>query len=260
MEEPAGKTGAAGRKKNFSSAWEKQVRDDRNNHDYRETLFTKVGFYCLKKTLGPLVRGLWIKKVEGLEYLPAEGPVIVASNHASYLDFICFVAVSPRNIHYLAAEKFFRSPFWRPIMDLSGQIKVDRFRGNKRHTMCQVHSALDQGRVIGIFPEGTRSPDGTIQSAYSGVARFALASKAPVVPVGVIGAYDVWPREQTLPRLAREIHIRIGEPLSFDAYHDIDPEEDHFLEVTETIMGKIRELTGQYPEPVKAQMPGRVDQ
>jgi len=209
---------------------------------YRETRLTKAGFYCLKKSLGPLVRGLWIKKVEGLENLPVKGPVIVASNHTSYLDFLCFVAVSPRNIHYLAAEKFFRSCLWRPLMELSGQIKVDRYNPDKSHAVCQVQSALEQGRMVGIFPEGTRSSTGQLGRPFSGVARFALATEAPVVPVGVIGAHDVWPRGQALPRLAKEVHIRIGAPLSFEDYYGIDHHETHFHEVTALIMSRIWDL------------------
>ncbi|MBU2545360.1 1-acyl-sn-glycerol-3-phosphate acyltransferase, partial [Patescibacteria group bacterium] len=137
---------------------------------FNETRRVKVGYSVLKGVLSPLIRKIWIDKIEGLENIPKDGPIIIASNHQSYFDFLCFIAASPRKVHYLAAEKFYKSRMWRPVMNLTGQIKVERVSHDKKGVHDKVYSALDQGRVIGIFPEGTRSANGEIQKPFTGVA------------------------------------------------------------------------------------------
>ena len=212
--------------------------------EYEEKWLTRIGYPVVTKVIGPIVRWLWIHKVEGLHNIPKEGPVIVASNHESYFDFICFMAVCPRKIHYLAAEKFFESRLWRPLMHLTGQIKVDRKNDDKSEVHQLVHSALQQGRMIGIFPEGTRSQDGKLLKAYTGVAKFALKTKAPIVPVGMIGTYEIMSRHDKFPKF-RKARIKIGEPMHFHEYYDIDHTDHHFRLITDKIMLKIAELIGE---------------
>ena len=138
--------------------------------EYEETRFSRWGYSLLKKLLGPIIRWLWVHEVEGLENIPKEGPCLIASNHESYFDFICFIAVSPRKVHYLAAEKFFKSRFWKPLMEITGQIEVDRESKDKSHVHKMVFSALKKNKMIGIFPEGTRTRDGKMLPAFTGVA------------------------------------------------------------------------------------------
>ena len=84
--------------------------------EYEETLIAKWGYAVLRKIMAPFVRLFWIAEVEGLHNIPKDGAIIVASNHESYFDFLCFGSISPRKIHYLAAEKFFESRLWKPLM------------------------------------------------------------------------------------------------------------------------------------------------
>lgn len=216
--------------------------------EHHDTRLIRYGYYFLKKTLGTIIRCLWVKQVEGLENLPQEGPVIIASNHTSYLDFLCFIAVSPRYVHYLAAGKFFEKGIWRMLMILTGQIKVERMSKDKKAAYRLVFSALEQGKIIGVFPEGTRSATGVLQPAYTGVAKFALASKAPVVPVGIMGAYEIWSRSDKMPRLKKIVRIKIGKPMTFADSDGSGQAEARYRIVTDTIMEKIAEIINQpYP-------------
>lgn len=219
--------------------------DVRETPEYRETLVSRLGFAAIKAVLGPLIRRVWVKSVEGLENLPGDGAAIIAANHSSYLDFLTFEAISPRKVHYLAAEKFFTSPLWRPLMVLTGQIPVDRKKSDKTKSRGMVLSALDQGRLVGIYPEGSRSTSGRLQKAFTGVARFAHASGAPVIPVGVIGAYPIWSRRHKYPCPAREIIIRIGQPVHFGIYPPSMRAEEMYRDMTDRVMLEIARLCGQ---------------
>lgn len=212
--------------------------------EYQETVFAKWGYSMIKTLFSPIIRWIWVKEIEGLHNIPKEGSVIIASNHESYFDFLCSIAVFPRKVHYLAAEVFYANPFWRPLMKLTGQIKVDRKSNNKAETHRLVYSALSQERMIGIFPEGTRSPDGKIGQTQVGVAMYALKAKIPVVPVGIVGTYEIMSRHDRLPKF-KKAKIIIGEPMHFQEYRDIVHTKAHLRYVTDRIMLKIAELTGK---------------
>lgn len=212
--------------------------------EYEEKLFAKWGYSLIKNLLGPIIRWLWIEEIEGLHNIPKEGPVIIASNHESYFDFLCFTAAAPRKIHYMAAEKFFNKAIWKQLMQLTGQIKVDRKHPDKTKVFQLVFSALKQNRMIGIFPEGTRSPDGKLLKAFTGVAKIALKSKVPIIPIGMVGTYEIMSRHDKRPKF-KKAKIKIGEPMHFIEYHNIEHNEHHFREVTDKIMLKIAKLTGE---------------
>jgi len=201
-----------------------------------------MAYWILKFILGPVVRMIWIKKVEGLENIPEKGGCIIAANHSSYFDFFCLVAVVPRRIYFLAAEKFYKSKFWWPFVKLTGQIKVERESHNKEEIYKKVYSILEKGGVIGIFPEGTRSSDGKIGKTYTGVAKFALRAKVPVVPVGISGTYEIMSRYDKKPKFKKIIEIIIGKPIDFKEYYNKECDEKLFREATNKIMVKIAEL------------------
>jgi 1-acyl-sn-glycerol-3-phosphate acyltransferase len=219
---------------------------------YEETRFAKWSHALIRKIIGPIVRWLWVGKVEGLHNIPKEGPVIIASNHESYFDFLCFSAISPRKIHYLAAEKFFKSRLWRPLMKMTGQIRVDRDHPDKSKVFSQVLSALEQGRMIGIFPEGTRSRDGKMLKAFTGIAQIALKAKVPIVPVGVKGTYEIMAPHNKFPKLNKKADFNIGEAMHFKEFHDIVHTDKHFRIVTDKVMVTIGDLCGKgYPHVEK---------
>jgi len=212
--------------------------------EYEETKIARFGYKILHAILAPIIKTFWIGEVIGLENIPKTGGCIIAANHESYFDFLCFTAICPRKLHYLAAEKFFRSSFWRPIMRLTGQIKVDRHSKDKEEAYGQVISALKQHRIIGIFPEGTRTADGELNRAFTGIAKFALKAQVPIVPVGIIGTYDIMSRHDKFPRL-KKARIILGKPMYF--HHHYDKHDDKLIhrEVTNQVMREIANLVGK---------------
>jgi 1-acyl-sn-glycerol-3-phosphate acyltransferase len=218
--------------------------------EYEESKLGAIAHNIVKKVLGGFIKKVWVDEVIGMENLPPQGGMLVASNHESYFDFLTFASVSPRKVHYMAAEVFFKSWLWRPLMHATGQIRVDRKNKDKRQAFQYVYSALRQERVIGIFPEGTRNRvnDGKLQKAFTGVARFALEAKVPVLPVGVKGTYEILAPHEKFPRFNKKAKVIVGEPMHFKEYHDVEHTDEILLEVTEKIMIRIAELSGkEYP-------------
>ena len=195
-----------------------------------------MGYYLLKYLVYPFVKIFWLGDITGLENVPKKGSFIIAANHSSYFDFILLYVIIPRRMTFLAAEKFFTSNFWRPIMKITGQIKVDRESSNKEEVYDKVDKLIKNKGVLGLFPEGTRSRSGKMQKAYSGVAKFAYKYNIPVVPVGVIGAYEIMSPHDKLPKL-KKCKINIGAKLNVAS--------DDYENEARKIMKKISVLSGQ---------------
>ena len=216
-----------------------------------ESFFADWVYWLIRSFVGPFVRLIWVKKVEGIENIPMKGPVIVAFNHQSYFDFICFIAVSPRNIHYLSAEKFFSHPLWNIVMKITGQIRVDRASRDKHELHESVHAHLDAGKMIGIFPEGTRSPHREeMLKAFSGVVKYAIHKEACVIPVGIKGTYEVMSRHDTFPSFKKVVEMKIGKPILFEKYHNCVVDEQILNNLTHGIMTEISKLSDKrYDHP-----------
>ena len=201
-------------------------------------------YYFLKYLVAPLVKKIWIKDVEGLEHIPKKGPFIVASNHESYFDFLCFWAVSPHQVQYLAAKKFYDSKFWKPLMVATGQIKVERQAKDKSKIHEQAHYILKNKGVLGIFPEGTRSRTGEMGPAYHGAVRFALEAEVPIVPVGMVGTYDILPPNKKIPKLKR-CKIKIDKPIVHSEHYGKEHTKDLLQHLTNNLMLTIADLAGK---------------
>lgn len=211
-----------------------------------QSFFVDIIYFLIRFFVGPIVRLIWVKKVTGLKNIPKKGPVIIAFNHQSYFDFICFIAVSPRNIHYLSAEKFLSNPIWKFLLGITGQIPVVRTARDKRSVHNVVYEHLAQGKMIGIFPEGTRAPDNTeMLRAYPGVARYATKKKVPIVPVGIRGAFEVLSRHENFPKFKKNIELHVGSPIYFREYHSVKLNKRAFGVLTKKIMLEIAELSGK---------------
>ena len=211
-----------------------------------EELGVDICFYLLRKAFGPLVRLIWIREVKGVHHIPKRGAAIVAFNHQSYFDFFCFLAISPRNVHFLAAEKFFEHFLWKHLMKATGQIHVRRSAKDKREVHNKVFEHLSKGRIIGIFPEGTRAHEKEhMQKAFSGVAKYAIRGNVPVVPVGITGTYDILSRHARRVRFSKIVSLHIGAPMHFERYrgHKLNSRAYHVL--TEDIMIAISKLSGK---------------
>ena len=198
----------------------------------------------------PVAKLLWRPRVEGLDNLPDEGPVIVASNHLSFADSLVIPIVAPRKVTFLAKAQYFngtgvKGAVSRGFFGGLGMIPVDR--DDTRAALASLDIALDilsEGGAFGIYPEGTRSRDGRLYRGRTGVAHLALTSGAPVVPVGLTGTQDIQPVGSNLPRLAK-VTVRFGEPLHFQQQYDGVPVGRARREVTDQVMNAIQKLSGQ---------------
>ncbi len=186
-------------------------------------------------------------KVEGRANVPARGPVIVASNHLSFMDSVVIRLAAPRRVHFLAKAEYFqgkgvRGRLVRWFFTAVGSVPVSR--GEHRAATAALDTArevLDAGNAFGIYPEGTRSLDGRLYRGRTGVAWLALTTGAPVVPVALAGTERLQPVGTRLPRPHR-VTVRFGEPLTFTG----DPASARARRaVTDEVMRAIAELSGQ---------------
>jgi len=209
-------------------------------------LFIAVIYWILRKVIGFPIRLFLINKTNGLSNIPKKGSGILAFNHQSFFDFLCFAAVTPRNIHFLSAEKFFEHKLWRIVMVLTGQIKVERNSHEKIGLYESIQKHVLKGTLIGIFPEGTRSPHKEeMLKAFTGVAQFALKHHIPIIPVGIIGTYSVMAKHDSKPHIKKIVDINIGLSLNFQEYHGKDNDKEICLYVTEKVMKELEKLSGK---------------
>jgi 1-acyl-sn-glycerol-3-phosphate acyltransferase len=223
-----------------------------------------VLYYLLKWVLlGPLLRLIFRPQVEGRDNVPDEGPAIIASNHLSFSDSIFMPLMVKRKVTFVAKAEYFTGKGikgWLTKMFFvgTGTIPVDRSGGRAAQAAIDTGlRVLREGRLFGIYPEGTRSPDGRLYRGKTGVARLALESGAPVVPVVMLNSDEIQPLGRILPRV-RKVKIRFGAPLDFSRYAGMAG--DRFIEraVTDEIMYELMELSGReyvdvYAQKVKAQ-------
>jgi 1-acyl-sn-glycerol-3-phosphate acyltransferase len=206
-----------------------------------------VVYQALKSFLIPILTLLFRPKVTGLRNVPQSGPVIIASNHLSFSDSIFMPLVVPRKVTFLAKSEYFTSPgikgFIKKITFIAlGQVPVDRSGG--RRSEAALLTGLDllaSGACMGIYPEGTRSPDGKLYKGRTGIARMAIESGAAIVPVAMFNTAEIQPTGKVVPKVQR-VEMIFGEPL----YYTGDTSDLKVLrEITDEIMNKIQELSGQ---------------
>ncbi|HLS40732.1 MAG TPA: 1-acyl-sn-glycerol-3-phosphate acyltransferase [Ornithinicoccus sp.] len=208
-------------------------------------------YWFLKKVLvGPLVKVLFRPEVEGAENIPERGPAIFASNHLSFIDSVFIPLVVPRRMTFPAKSDYFTGTGikgWamRTFFTGVGQIPMDRSGGEaSKAALRSSLKVLKRGEFLGIYPEGTRSPDGRLYKGKTGVARMALEAHAPVIPVGVIGTDKAQPTGQMIPRVA-PVTIRFGKPLDFSRYDGMQDDRYVLRAITDEIMYEIMKLSGQ---------------
>lgn len=208
--------------------------------------FIAVTYWLLRKTIGIPIRILFIHRVSGLVNIPQKGPAIIAFNHQSFFDFLCFAAITPRNIHFLSAEKFFENKWFSVLMFFTGQIRVNRLDREKKTVHDDVAKHVKKGTLIGIFPEGTRSPDEwEMLKAFTGVAQFALRHHIPIIPVGIRGTYKVMAKHDRWPRVKKIVEIHVGRAIHLPEYFDKHNDHEICLYVTECVMSELEKLSGK---------------
>ena len=204
----------------------------------------------MRRVVAPAARLVYRPRVEGLEHIPTEGPVILASNHLSFVDSIIIPIVVPRRVFFLAKAEYFegtgvRGALSRWFFTSMGNIPVHRGQGRSaRASLDTAIQVLRDGDAFGIYPEGTRSLDGRLHRGRTGVARIALESGAPVVPIGLSGTDKVQPVGRKLPKIVR-VTVRFGKPLDFSRYQGMQDSLPVLRSVTDQIVYNILELSGQ---------------
>jgi 1-acyl-sn-glycerol-3-phosphate acyltransferase len=195
--------------------------------------------------VGPVFRAVWRPRVSGVDNVPRTGAAILAANHLSVVDSTLLPIVARREMYFLAKDEYFHHPVGRLIMRGLNQIKVDRSGGLAGLLALDAAvPVLREGKVLGIFPEGTRSPDGRLYRGRPGVAKLALDTGAPIIPVGLIGTEKIQPIGVRVPRVARASVI-FGKPLDLSPWAGVEVKSRVLREIAELLMREIAALTGQ---------------
>lgn len=216
--------------------------------------------------MGPLLTLLGRPKTQGLEYVPASGPVILASNHLAVADSFYLPLVVTRRITFLAKSEYFtgkglkgRLTAW--FYTVAGQVPIDRTDADSaRAALVTAERILKQGKLLGMYPEGTRSPDGRLYKGKTGLARLALETGVPVIPVAMIGTDVVNPPGSKMWRFGK-VEVRFGRPMDFSRFEGLAG--NRFIEraVIDEIMYELMKLSGQeyvdiYAASLKKGVPG----
>ena len=222
-------------------------------------------YRALELTVSPTLRTVFRPEVTGQGNVPRAGAVIIAGNHVSFADEVFTPLAARRQVVYLAKAEYFTMPGVRgrllaEFMGGMGQVPVER--GDMRAAAASVDVCVDVlrgGRAFGIYPEGTRSPDGRLYRFRTGVARIALRTGVPVVPVGLVGTDDVLPPGARRWR-RRPVAVRFGAPLDFSGRPEDERRARVLREVTETIRTAVQALSGQdYVDTYASVSKARVD-
>jgi 1-acyl-sn-glycerol-3-phosphate acyltransferase len=209
-------------------------------------------FYWLVKNLvlGPILLRVFRPWVRGIENVPTSGPAILASNHLSFIDSVFLPLVLRRPVVFLAKSEYFTGPGlkgWlvRMFFNASGQLPIDRSGGRASEDALTTGVAvLGEGKLLGIYPEGTRSPDGRLYRGRTGIARMALESGVPVIPVAMVDTDKVMPIGKRIPTVQR-IGISFGRPLDFSRFDGYDNDRFVLRAITDEIMHELLVLSGQ---------------
>lgn len=214
-------------------------------------------FFLKTFVLGPLLRVLFRPWVRGAENVPANGAAILASNHLSFSDSIFLPLMLRRPVTFLAKSEYFtgkglKGALSRWFFTATGQLPIDRSGGKASEASLNTGLEVLAGdNLLGIYPEGTRSPDGKLYRGRTGIARMVLEAKVPVIPVAMIDTEKVQPIGQKMPRI-RRVGIAIGTPLDFSRFEGMEGDRIVLRAVTDEIMYELQKLSGQVYEDVYA--------
>jgi 1-acyl-sn-glycerol-3-phosphate acyltransferase len=209
-----------------------------------------VFYWVVKAILSPILRICFRPWIEGGEHIPTHGPAILASNHLSFSDSFFLPLQVPRKITFLAKADYFTGKGIKGKLTKSffagvGQVPIDRSGGAASEAALTTGKrVLAEGKLLGLYPEGTRSPDGRLYRGKTGVARMALEAGVPVIPVAMINTDVVQPTGRVIPRLGR-VGVRVGKPLDFSRYAGMEGDRFVLRSITDEIMYELMVLSGQ---------------
>lgn len=197
-----------------------------------------------KLTAGPALRRLYNVRVEGAEGIPRHGAAIFTPNHLSFIDPFFVVLATTRHVTFIGKAEYFDSWHTRMFFELAGVIPVRREDAAKARGSLEAGvRVLRAGNLLGIFPEGTRSPDGRLYKGKTGAARMALDVGCPVIPTGIVGTRGVWPKDAKLPGLGPRVTVKFGKPMLVPPEASADARM--LRDFTDELMQNIRRSTGQ---------------
>ncbi|MEU9574248.1 lysophospholipid acyltransferase family protein [Streptomyces massasporeus] len=207
-------------------------------------------FAFIKAVLGPAMRLMFRPQVEGAEHIPGDGPVILAGNHLTFIDSMILPLVCDRQVVFIGKDEYVtgkglkgRLMAW--FFTGVGMVPVDRDGGRGGVAALMTgRRVLEEGRMFGIYPEGTRSPDGRLYRGRTGIARLTLMTGAPVVPFAMIGTDKLQPGGAGLPRPGK-VTVRFGEAMEFSRYEGMDRDRYVLRAVTDSVMAEVMRLSGQ---------------
>ena len=203
--------------------------------------------YPISGRIIPLLISPWIKEINGIDNVPKDGNFIISANHESYLDHLILSSIivnfTGKKIHYLAKKEHFENFFERKWHEHTGAIPIDRQAGGVE-ALETAKKCLKNGKIIGVYPEGTRTLTGKLQRAKTGAARLALASNVPILPVGLVGTFKILPKGNKIPRFKRAA-VNFGKPMYFDDYYGKENDKKVIRLVVTKVMKEIAKLVGQ---------------
>lgn len=194
---------------------------------------------CKRIVAVPLLT-LFRVQVHGRENIPASGGLVLASNHASGLDVLFIGSTFPDPIHYLTKSELFNTRFGKWFFTATGQIKVDRHNPGGRSIAAGLQ-ALQDGGVIGMFPEGTVTLTGQLLRPKTGTIRLALGARVPILPVSLAGTFRVLPWPRKIPRLY-QVAVRFGQPYTLEEYYAAEPDAATLRRLSDDLMTRIAAL------------------
>jgi 1-acyl-sn-glycerol-3-phosphate acyltransferase len=210
-----------------------------------------VFYWVVKAVLWPFLRIIFRPWAEGTDNVPREGPAILASNHLSFSDHFFAPLPLPRKVVFLAKAEYFTGRGLKGLVSKAffsgvGQIPVDRAGGEASERALRTGlRVLASGELLGIYPEGTRTPDGRLYRGKTGVARLALESRSPVIPTAMVGGFEFQPPGKIAPRLRIRPGVRFGPPLDFSRYYGMEHDHVVLRAMTDEIMYELMKLSGQ---------------
>ncbi len=190
------------------------------------------------------LRRLWLDiQLEDAANVPSDGGVVLAANHASFLDSVLLMYSLPRRVSFLGKAEYLSAWPTRKLFPAAGMIPVDRSGRGVSRSLDEAGRRLRSGEVVGIFPEGTRSRDGRLHRGHTGVAHLALRSQAPIVPVGIVGSDEAQPPGARFPRYRSRVSLRFGSPVDLGRWAGQHPGGHVKREITDAVMRRIAQLS-----------------
>lgn len=206
---------------------------------------TPLLYRAIHSVLPPILTAVYRPWVEGQEHIPTDGPAILASNHLSFLDHFFLPAYVDRPIFFLGKSDYF-SGWQKYFFENVGVMPVNREGGDAGEASLRKGAEiLEQGKLLGIYPEGTRTPDGRLYRGKTGPVRLSLRTGVPIIPVAMIGVFEILPPGARFPRLGGRVGVRIGKPLDFSRYAGHEDDRFALRTATDELMYEMMLLSGQ---------------